>query len=180
VVNVVAFMLTNTVLNSRYTNYGSEWIKWSKLSNDVAYDYMGGRTLAKPGNVLLPSFGLCEVRESAMDIKHEIINKHKFLCEMSSHILYQYIFVIIWFAMVIGIVVSVLGLLIKLVDHLMTLTLFMRDNIRGLSLRECEYLQYIQRKDMSTYGEVLRMLKTEKFGGNNRNGSLPHYKDDDL
>lgn len=168
-VNVIAFMLTDSVLNNRYFNYGSEWIKWSKLDNYQAYDYMGSRVMAKPGNVLLPSFGLCEVRESAVDIKHEIINKHRFLCEMSSHILYQYIFVIIWFAMIFGIIISVIGLLIKLVDHLMTMSLFMRDNIKGLTLRECEYLQYLQKKDMSTYGEVLRLLKTDnKFGGANR------------
>ena len=40
-VNVVAFLLTDSVLVNRYRVYGLEWVKWAKLENNMAYDYMG-------------------------------------------------------------------------------------------------------------------------------------------
>jgi len=175
-VNVVAFLLTDSVLVNRYRVYGLEWVKWAKLENNMAYDYMGQRGSPKPGNVLLPSFGLCEVHEAARDIKNVLNNKHKFVCEMSQHVLYQYVFIITWFAMVFGIVVSVVGLVIQLIDHIMTIACFARGGspaikiYKKLTLRECEYLEFIRRKNLALYGEVIRKLKDERFGAQTSDG----------
>ena len=88
--------------------------------------FLGVRHSPKPGNVLLPSFAFCEVQESARDIKIQVINKYKVVCELSQHILYQYVFFIVWFAMVFGIVVSILGLFAKLIEHIVTITCFQK------------------------------------------------------
>lgn len=39
--SVVAFLVTNSVLNGNYKTYGVQWTTWSKLPNPLAYDYMG-------------------------------------------------------------------------------------------------------------------------------------------
>lgn len=39
--NVIAFVLTDKILNGRFHDYGTNWTKWSRLNNSMAYDYMG-------------------------------------------------------------------------------------------------------------------------------------------
>jgi len=168
VVNIAAFLIINGTLNGRFTSYGSDWITWAKLENALAYDYMGQRGYPKPGNALLPSFALCEVHESAQDIKHVITNKHKFVCELSQHILYQYVFIVLWFAMMGGMFVSACGLLLQILDHCLTITCFLRNGnarklYKTLTLRECEYLEYIRRTNLALYGQVLQKLKEQRF-----------------
>lgn len=170
IVNVCGFILTDGVFNGRFRNYGNQWVSWSKLDNEEAYNYMGGRDKPKPGNTLLPSFALCEVHESAIDIKHEVLNKHKFVCEMSGHVLYQYMLLIMWFCMVAGILVSCVGFVIQIVDHILTISCFLRQGTaarkmyKRVTIRECEYLEFIRRKNLSLYGEVIRLLKEDRFG----------------
>lgn len=179
IVSVLAFMITDSVLNGRFANYGISWTDWSKLKNAIAYDYMGVRHFPKPGNVLLPSFGFCEVHEAAQDIKHVVTNRHKFVCEISQHILYQYAFIIIWFAMVFAIVVSVIGLLALLSDYIMTATCFVnqgepaRKMFGKLTLRECHYLEFIRKKNLPLYGEVIQKLKGDRYGGLKNDDEIP-------
>ncbi|XP_066925423.1 uncharacterized protein [Clytia hemisphaerica] len=169
--NVAAFLIVDGVLNGDYKTYGITWTTWSKLPNSMAYDYMGQRLSAKPGNILLPSFAFCEVHEAAQDIKNVITNKHKFVCELSQHILYQYVFIICWFTMVISIAVAVLGFIMQIAEHIMTMACFMkggapaRKMYQVLTLRECEYLEYIRRKNMPLYGAVIQKLKEERYDG---------------
>lgn len=61
------------------------------------------------GNELFPPFGLCDVYASSSDRKNSFGDEHTVLCEMSQHILFQYTFMVIWFAMVIGIGISAIG-----------------------------------------------------------------------
>jgi len=179
IVSVVALVVTDGVLNGRFLSYGISWTDWAKLKNSMAYDYMGRREFPKPGNALLPSFGFCEVHEAAQDIKHVVTNTHKFVCEMSQHILYQYAFIIIWFAMVFAIVVAVVGLLALLVDYFMTATCFLkgggdtsRNMYNRLTLRECQYLEFIRKKNLALYGEVIQQLKAERNSRAEDNGML--------
>lgn len=173
VVSVVALVVTDGVLNGRFIGYGIDWCDWSKLNNAMAYDYMGKREFPKPGNALLPSFGFCEVHEAAQDIKHVVTNTHKFVCEISQHILYQYAFIIMWFAMVFAIIVAVVGLLALLVDYFMTATCFLKggEHTRRmygqLTLRECQYLEYTRKKNMVLYGEVIQRLKADRRSDDN-------------
>lgn len=67
--------------------------------------------------MLLPPFGYCEVHASAQDIKNSYGNRHKFVCELSQHILYQYALVVLWFALVVGIVVSIIGLVMLIIHY---------------------------------------------------------------
>jgi len=168
VVNVVAFVATDSLLLGGFQDYGNAWLSWANLSNFLAYDYTSGRKTQgpKPGNTLLPSYGLCEVHESSQDIKQIHKNKYKFVCEISQHVLYQYAFIIIWFAMVAGIIIAIVGLIIHLVDHIITALCFLRGSGEGgrkmykkLCLRECQYLEYIRRKNMPLYGNVLALLR---------------------
>ena len=69
------------------------------------------------GNQLLPPFGYCELYESARDIKQTLANKHKFVCELSQNILYQYALVVLWFAIVFGLIISIVGLVLLVVHY---------------------------------------------------------------
>lgn len=164
IVNFVAFIFLNEVLHGNYRSFGTDWINWSKLGNALSFDYMGERGTPKPANVLLPAFAMCEVFEEAADIKHTVMNSHKFVCELSNFILYQYILLVIWFAQIVGIVVSVLGLIKAIIDLVMLLCCqkpgsnSQKNVYSRLSVRECEYLEYIRKKNLALFGELVNLL----------------------
>ena len=157
---------------------GSRWMKWAKLNNTLAHDYMGARNFPKPGNELLPPFGYCELWESWKDVQFARNNKHKFVCELSQNILYQYCLLVVWFLFVLGITVSCIGLVVQICDHLITVFCILRTGTTArkmyevLTLRECEYLEFIRRRNIPLYSDVMQMLKQEKFGGRNPGAPL--------
>uniref|UniRef100_A0A7M5X4M6 Innexin n=1 Tax=Clytia hemisphaerica TaxID=252671 RepID=A0A7M5X4M6_9CNID len=169
VANLVCFLGLDRLLNGEYIGYGNKWIQWSSLDNAVQYDYMGMRDHPKPGNILLPPFGYCEVRASAKDIKESYANQHKFVCELSQNILYQYALVVLWFALIIGIVVSVIGLLLLIIHYIVGVFGIKADGpvakriFKTLSFRELEYLEFIRKRDIVLYGEILDHLKNDRL-----------------
>ena len=40
-INILAFVGTDIILDGHYRRYGLEWISWSKLPNEIMYDYIG-------------------------------------------------------------------------------------------------------------------------------------------
>jgi len=185
VANLVAFLGLDNLLNNEFVDYVNKWIKWSQFNNSVAFDYLGMRDFPKPGNLLLPPFGYCEMYESAKDVKQTLANKHKFVCELSQNILYQYCLIVLWFAIVIGIVISVLGLILLIVHYIIGIFGIKTRGPAGkklykaLSFRELEYLEFIRKRDIALYGEVLERLRHDFLGPNanapNDPESLPLY-----
>jgi hypothetical protein len=163
--NVITLVGLDSLLDGEFVGYGNKWIQWSKLDNTMQYDYMGMRDHPKPGNVLLPPFGYCEVHASAKDIKESYANKHKFVCEMNQHILYQYALLVLWFALIFGIIISCIGLILLLVHY--AIGVFgLKDHgpttrriFKSLSFRELEYLEFVRKRDIGLYGEILDKLK---------------------
>jgi len=166
IVSVVAFATTDKILLGEFRSFGSDWAGWTNLDNSLAYDYMGKREYPKAGDALLPPFGICDVQESAQDNKLVVENTHRFVCEISQHVLYQYVFVIIWFSMVASIVVSTLGLVQQISEHIITglcvpkIVPGARQMYKKLTLRECEYLEFMRKTNLTIYGEVLQRLKS--------------------
>jgi len=166
-INMGGFILTDRVLEGRYFNYGFEWCNWHIMPNSIAYD-ITKRTSPKPGNFILPSWGLCDLHEALRDVRTTTINRHKFICEVSPHIIYQYILIILWFFFNIGIAVSTLGAVLHIVNHVKTFACvfkpgFKKGTLTGevyslLTFREIEYLEHIKDQNMTTYGEVMRKL----------------------
>jgi len=118
-VNVGVFLSLDYLLNNNFKYYGNEWVKWSGNNNTVQFDYMDSlRNSPRPGNMLLPSFGYCQLYSSAKDIKESVINKHKLICEISQHVLYQYVLLVLWGAILVGIIVSIVGLFLLIVHYL--------------------------------------------------------------
>jgi len=177
--NVLAFNVTNLAFNGDFKNYGSKWMKWSRIKNEDAHAYARYRDYPKPSEILVPTFGMCEVTQISNDVKVNYFNTHRFVCEVSQHVLYQYTLVILWCAFVVGFVVSSLGLVQKIVDHIITITCFLRQGgeawkvYRTLTLRECEYLEFVRRKDLVLYHELVQQIKwqrVDKFNGNDPRG----------
>lgn len=166
IVNVLAFMLTDRVLHGNFQSYGTNYAKWTSLNNTMAYDYMGRRHSPKPGDVLLPSFAFCEVYEMAQDIKNTYLNKNRFVCEMSQHILYQYVLLLVWWAMVFGMFISILGLIIVFLEYAFTFSTIKKMipgySALNITVRECEYLAYIKRKNIPLFGRVLKEMKINR------------------
>jgi len=170
IVNILAFTATDGLLNGDFKKFGQRWISWSKLTNEEAYDYTGSRSLIKPGEVLLPTFGICEVLELGKDVKHTLYNNHRLVCEISQNVLYQYVLIVLWFLFIFGMVVSIIGFIMQLIDHVITITCFLSQGsqakkvYQALTLRECEYLEFIRKKSMPVYGKLIRKLKDERLG----------------
>ena len=163
---------------------GSNWVKWSQLENTIRHDYKGLRDFPKPGNELLPPFGYCDLYESSKDITTTHANEHKLLCELSQNILYQYCLILIWFTLVAGIIISCIGLLVLIVDHLIIVWCVLRHGILAekmyklLTLREYEYLEFIRHRNMPLYTAIIHKLKVERLlispKLSHRRGSIPY------
>lgn len=170
--NLITLLGLNSILNDEFIGYGTSWSRWSTLDNHLAYDYMGIRGFPKPGNHLLPPFAYCEMYESARDVKHTVANKHKFVCELSQNILYQYVLIVLWFCIIFGIAVSAIGLLSMLLNHAIVILgarpqgLASKKLVTVLTFREIEYLEYIRKRDISVYEEVLQQVRDNILGPN--------------
>ena len=181
VVNIIAFFVTDCLLNGDFRRYGSEWIAWSKRSNERAYDYTQSRHRIKPGDILLPTFGICDVLQLGHDVIRKSLNKHKFVCEISQNVLYQYVLIVLWFLYIFGMIVSCVGLIMQIVNHLTTRACFLPQGSQAkkvyhsLTLRECEYLDFVRKKNMPVYGKLIRKLKEERLdrcGNGYQDGSI--------
>lgn len=164
--NIVTFIGINHLLNGDFGNYGLDMIQWSTLLNYERNDHsLKVRAQPKPGNMLLPPMGYCEIAEQSRDARNTRVNYHKFLCEISPHVLYQYVLFLLWFFLVVGILMSVIGLITALFGNMVSAFCFMnaRDNARNMyrkvTFREIDYLEYIRRKNMPLYNDVLNKLR---------------------
>jgi len=155
VANCAVFSLINKTLYGKFASYGEKWMAWTKLPTSTMYDYIGDRKLSKPGDPMLPTFGMCSVLEAARDERHTILNQHKFICEYSTHVLYHYLLILMFYLLIIGIILSCLGFIQLLAIYVSVTIPREADNRvnkirRQLTLRENEYL-YVLKK---SYPEV--------------------------
>ena len=168
-VNVVAFYVTDILLDGDFRRYGSEWIAWSKGNNERAYNYTQSRQRRTPGEMLLPTFGICDVLELGIDVKHKLSNKHRFVCEISPNVLHQYVLILLWFFYILGMLVSYVGFIIQIVGHRFTTSGFLtqgsqaKEVYQSLTLRECEYLEYVRTKNIPVYSELIRKLYEKRL-----------------
>lgn len=172
VVNLVSMLIIDYAVNGNFMNYGPDWASWTGRSNEGRHDYTSITGETKAGQNLLPSFGLCQVQSSGQDVKNTVINVQTYVCELSQHILYQYILLVLWYALVFGIIVSIVGLM-KHIYSLVANTVFVDAHgtdvnkaYKHLTAREKEYMNFIRRKNMAVFGELIKKLneKFEKYG----------------
>lgn len=170
-INFCGFVLTDTLLNNRFCSYGIEWIQWSKLNNTLAHDYNELRGYPKPGNHLLPSMGFCDIHEAGVDKRQVFTNRHRVICEISPHILYQYVLIVLWFVLVTGIIISVTGCALYLINVL-TLTadvtvmrgcqmIDFQTGFNRLTVREIQYMKFIRKKNSALYKDVFKLVHQE-------------------
>jgi len=170
-VNVFAFLATDSVLNGEFRGFGNSWVNWSKLTNSEAHNYLGIREFLKPGEVLLPTFGFCDVLELGQDVKYGLTNDYHLMCEISQHVLYHYVLIAIWFAMIFGIVASVVGFIELLIRMALRSFFFAKEEeaamkvFKHLPIRQQEYLDFVRKKNVPVYGKLIRVLYHSRFGG---------------
>ena len=167
-INVFAFHMTNFMLYYKFTWYGWEWAAWAGTSRYTKYDFEE-RTTPKPGDRLLPSMGFCDIHESSLDSKVVFTNKNKFICELSPHILYQYVFLVLWFVFVFGIIISVSGFLRLTICYLWRISrkrcpCWHDEVLSQLTLRQTEYLDFIKRYSMTLHDDIKEKLKLSMRG----------------
>jgi len=168
-VNCIALLACNELLHGKFVSYGSDYLSWTELDHNRAHEHnLRERQSPKPGNALLPPMGLCDIHEASRDVRNTHINRHKFICEVSPHVLYQYVLLVLWFALIIGIAISTIGVLMNLFGHLLNFACFMsssdpaRRMYRAITLREIDYLEYIRRNNMPIYVELLRKIRDDR------------------
>jgi len=167
VVNVSGLLIIDAAMNGEFINYGSSWMQWLGLSANQMHDYTA-QSAPKAGHSLLPGFALCQVRSEAQDIKTTYSNVHTYVCELSQHVLYQYILIVLWFMHVIGICVSVLGLLNHMFKMVWKDCVPMLDGedisalYAKLSVRERELMDYIRLKNIPLFGELMSKLEEKE------------------
>jgi len=163
VVNVTGFIVIDSALNGEFLGYGASWVSWLGLPDHLMHEYTNQNPV-KAGNHLLPGFALCQVRSEAQDIKTQFSNVHTYICELSQHVLYQYMLIILWFMHVIGIIVSVLGLFNHMGKVIWNdcIPSFEGEEIANLyanlSIRERELMDYIRLKNIPMFGEMMKRV----------------------
>jgi len=181
VANVVGLLVIDSALNGAFLGYGTNWLKWTDLPREKMYEYTN-QEHPKAGNQLLPSFALCQVRSEAHDMITQYSNVHTYICELSQFVLYQYVLALLWFMHVIGVVVSVLGLLKHMVKIIWNdcMPALDGDDITKvyskLSVRERELLDYIRMKNIPMFGELVKKIAERHENPKNLRDS---YDDDD-
>lgn len=175
IVNLCGFIFTDHILDHRYYNYGVEWMRWSQLNNTFAFDYSGLRNYPKPGNYLLPSMGFCDIDEGSLDKRASLFNHYRIVCEISTHILYQYVLVVLWFLFIASIMISIFGFFHSCLSNI-SLALnccmsFRRRKERNplyracenMTVREIEYMRFIREKNLPLYKDILSQIESEKM-----------------
>ena len=118
--------------------------------------------------MLLPVFGFCDVLEGGKDVKHLLMNEYSLLCEISQHVLYHYVLIAIWMLIIIGIVLSIIGLIWLMIQYGLRARVFANEEVAArevyntLSAREAEYLDLARRKNVPLYGSLIRQLHKER------------------
>ena len=174
-VNYGTFKILNAVLNGNFVDYGADWVAWIS-NNTTRLDFMSRRA-PTPGNRLLPTFGMCDIHDTRNSLTRNYANRYTVVCEISSHLLYQYMFVIMWFLLVLSICISIFGVLLHIGGHLRILLIVRQQKLIApiaakLMHREIEYLEFLRRRDLTTYGKVLRRLQTFKKKETHNGGVL--------
>merc|ERR1712183_1082529 len=109
--SVAAFCATDFLL------FGIDYGNWVKLANDKRHAHTyHHQEVPKPGNVLLPPMGFCDIHGASSDNRNRYINTHRYLCEISPHVLYQYMMLVLWFMLVMGIAISSIGFISHIVS----------------------------------------------------------------
>lgn len=157
---IASFFLIDKALYGHFQSYGKRWISWISLTNEQMYDYTANRDLTKPGEIMLPTFGICEVSEGGMDERHRIANKHTFVCEYSPHILYHYVLILVFFLICIGLGISILGLVQLLVNYYRSVKRISAKlgKMKKFTVRECEYLEILDKFFPALRQRVLQRL----------------------
>ena len=168
--NVAVFVLCDSTLNGDFKNFGVKWLNVAKLPD--RNNYIERRSFVDASELLLPTFGYCDVLEEWVDIKHSVVNEHKLLCEISQHILYQYVLMALWYLIILGIALSVYGLVALLITYGAWEVEFdkgeemSKEVHKYITIRQGEYLMFIRRKNKLVYGDVLKEL-LDKIRSNN-------------
>lgn len=161
VINISGFLFTNYTLYGKFKYYGLEWMKWTTQK-----DYH-----PRPGDVLLPTVVLCELAEASLSVNRETTDEHIFMCEITAHVLYQYVLLFIWFLFMLSVFISFAGFLGYLGASIFDAVFsFLPTNekeyrfyekVKTLTVREMEYLKKIKRNDLDLYNAVL--MSTDKL-----------------
>lgn len=173
VANILALFGTDSILNGNYLRFGMHYLSWLLLPNAASHEHdLSLRAVPKPGNVLLPAMGFCDIHEATHDVRNTHINTHRFICEISSHVLYQYVLTALWFFLVVGVVVSAVGLIKSAGGYAYSLALLCnKQSLRKWTLREIEYFEVIRKNNKELYKQVLRALPNNRSIENNNETS---------
>lgn len=167
--NVLAFEACDSILHGDFRSYGTAFASWVKLTNFEQHDHnLKVRAVPKPGNILLPPMGFCDIHEASRDVRNTHINTHRFICEISPHVLYQYVMLVFWYLLIIGIVLSVIGFFQHILVHLASYIQMNRHDPSGklyrvLTLREIDYLDILRLKSTAQYGTILKRIRESRL-----------------
>ncbi|XP_047129730.1 uncharacterized protein LOC105849405 [Hydra vulgaris] len=167
--NVGTFYAIDHSLNKKYLNYASNWLYWTYKNNSAMFDYSIHRQSFRAGEVLLPNYGLCDVQILFSDMIESGTNKYSIICEYSTHVLYHYVLILLWFLIVFGIIFSTIGLINQTGKYFLMIYIFPRnwknkeEVFNVIFLREKEYLIYINSQNIVLYELLLDKLRLERL-----------------
>lgn len=59
--NAICFFTIDNVMGGAFRHFGLDWSQWRSSKDEYTDEYIAVRGSPKPSNILLPTFGICEV-----------------------------------------------------------------------------------------------------------------------
>ncbi|XP_066928294.1 innexin inx2-like [Clytia hemisphaerica] len=162
IVNMTIFYILDWSTNYRFKSYGNDWFEFSRLDDAMKHDF-DWRSEPTPGNRFLPTFALCDlsaVHSKTFSVRSTVV------CEVSSFLYFQYIFLLLWLFVIMGMCLSALGFIFHMGYHMFlywTMKHSRSSNLYNqLTLREMEYLECLRLNDLVLHSRVLKTLIRER------------------
>ena len=76
--NLLSIYFMDNSMNQNFIMYGVNWMRWVRLTSVESYD-ISIRGEPTPDNVLLPSMGICDVKEGSTSRRNSIVDNHRFV-----------------------------------------------------------------------------------------------------
>ena len=142
----------------RVLNYGGQWFSYKRNKMNTT-----GFNEANPRDQLFPPFGICDIKTLGYDVTSKVaVNKDlKFVCEITPHGVYTYLFLFLWVLCIIGWVLAMLGCVYYIYY---CVTLAMENKEDEERFRTKYYLDYIKRTNDVMYKEVKQILEKKSEG----------------
>lgn len=144
-VDIIIMVVLSNLLGTNFWKYGNAWLSYDEYEKRNLH---GAAMYPLVPDDVFPRFGMCSLYSKHAARRVVSNNLVVAICEVSSHVLYQYSFVFIWLAMIFGFTSCVVQIIYNIVSACI---LYCAKRRYRLSMMQCELLDIVRSTDLVMY-----------------------------